>query len=283
MKNKNQETKIEIECLVFELTRKCNMKCQHCLRGKAENKNISKEILNNFLSQVSFIGSITFGGGEPTLNLQGMRDIIESILINNVEVGNFYIVTNGKVFHKELIEICNFLYEEICWDNELSGLCVSDDIYHQKFHTSISSFSHNKDRYYFECEEDVNYFDFETYARPYAKLDKERDFLKYPNSILKMGNAEQNNLGKRELQIYLPYKEEIVTPDNVKFLKVRESELYLTYDGRIVVNCDLSYDLIDSDKYTIGNICIESLEEILNKLPLEEEEKEFKKWKGANV
>ena len=101
MKNKNHETKIEIEFLVFELTRKCNMKCQHCLRGKAENKNISKEILNNFLSQVSSIGSITFGGGEPTLNLQGMRDIIESILINNVKVRNFYIVTNGKVFHKE--------------------------------------------------------------------------------------------------------------------------------------------------------------------------------------
>lgn len=31
--------------LIFEVTRKCNLHCEHCLQGNAQNLDLSKEIV----------------------------------------------------------------------------------------------------------------------------------------------------------------------------------------------------------------------------------------------
>lgn len=268
---------IDIENLVIELGRWCNADppCEFCLRGLPQrNKKISEEILDLFFSQVNCIGTLTIGGGESSCHLKEMRIMISSILKNNVEIQNFYIVTNGKVFRKELIDICDLLYNSICTDNEISGLCVSDDYFHKKMHKSEQKFFYNKMRYYFEIDEE----EYADYKRPYARDDKElKDDIRR-NSIINMGLAKKNNLGGRDLTIYLPYKE--MWKDN---LRVLDSELYLTYDGRLVCNCDLDYETIDSNKYTIGDIKNEKLEDILIKLPEEDDEHDFEKfWRGEN-
>ena len=263
--------KINIDNLLKEVGRKCNMipPCRHCLRGYSQNKVISEEVLEKFFSQVNCVSTITIGGGEPTLHLDEIDTLISIILKYNVEIGSFYIVTNGKIYRKRLIDICNFLYNDICWDNELSGLAVSDDKFHRERQKDIDKFLYNKNRYYFENE----YYE---EMRPYVRKDKETDFSKV--SIINMGMAKINGIGNRELNIYLPYKE--IWEDEIV---VRDIELYLTYDGRLLPCCDLSYDIIDSNKYTIGNIMTEDLLSIVQKLPNEDDEHEFEKfWRGEN-
>ena len=54
--------KYYIENLCVEVTRKCNMKCAHCLRGDAQNMDINTCYIDTLLENVSGIGSITFTG-----------------------------------------------------------------------------------------------------------------------------------------------------------------------------------------------------------------------------
>ena len=53
-----------INCLdraYIEVTRRCNMKCAHCLRGPAQNIDLSFEEVDAFLDNFSFINQITYG------------------------------------------------------------------------------------------------------------------------------------------------------------------------------------------------------------------------------
>ena len=270
--------KINIDSLVVEIGRNCNMSppCRHCLRGVPQNKTIGNKVFDKFFSQVNYISDLTIGGGEPTLYLNTIRKLISKLLEYDVTIGNFYIVTKGKVYKRKLINICDLLYgtdmeggNGICDSNEVSGLSISDDKFHRERHEDISKFLYNKHKYQFKDE-------YEDEPRPYVRKDKETDFSKV--SIINMGMAKINNIGNRELNIYLPYKE--IWDDEIV---VRDTEIYLTYDGRLLPCCDLSYDIIDSNKYTIGNIMTEDLLAIVQKLPNEDEEHEFEKfWKGEN-
>ena len=58
---------MELNNVVIEVTRNCQLWCAHCLRGDAQNITISKEILDDFLSQVDWIYTLTITGGEPSL------------------------------------------------------------------------------------------------------------------------------------------------------------------------------------------------------------------------
>ena len=40
------------DSLAVEVTRRCNMHCAHCLRGEAENKDISYEVMDALLRHV---------------------------------------------------------------------------------------------------------------------------------------------------------------------------------------------------------------------------------------
>ena len=61
-------TKIGVRSLILEVTRRCNMCCDHCLRGDAQDLDMQKETVDALLEQVGSIGGVTFSGGEPLLN-----------------------------------------------------------------------------------------------------------------------------------------------------------------------------------------------------------------------
>jgi len=60
---------MHIDNLYFEVTRRCNMKCGHCLRGCAQKVDLTIDIVDRFLrlNEVTSIGRIGFSGGEPSL------------------------------------------------------------------------------------------------------------------------------------------------------------------------------------------------------------------------
>ncbi len=99
--------------LVIEITRDCNFKCNHCLRGEEEkNKNFDKKLFRKFLidNNIKKISDLTLSGGEPTLNLNAMKDILELLKHYQVELDNFFIATNGSKLDFEFLEIVSDFY-----------------------------------------------------------------------------------------------------------------------------------------------------------------------------
>lgn len=86
--------------LTFEVTRKCNIRCEHCMRGDAQNIEITREIVNQVLdnNNIEAIDNLLFSGGEPTLNEDIIVYIIDKIIANNIDVKKITMVTNGQIF-----------------------------------------------------------------------------------------------------------------------------------------------------------------------------------------
>ena len=61
---------INTQQLILEVTRRCNMACEHCMRGDAQDMDMDIGLIDKALSSVSDIGCMTFSGGEPTLNVR---------------------------------------------------------------------------------------------------------------------------------------------------------------------------------------------------------------------
>lgn len=131
---KNNETKVSFDCLCIEITRRCNMACPHCLRGDAQEIDITHEIIDKALENVTSINSITFTGGEPSLNVEAMQYILNKCKNEGIFVSSFYIVTNGKVVSVDFIKTMLDWYA-FCIENggegELCGLALSRDRFHE--------------------------------------------------------------------------------------------------------------------------------------------------------
>ena len=64
---RDKQMNLSIQELIIETTRKCNMACEHCLRGDVENVNIKSLYIRRLFSQIDNIDTLTITGGEPSL------------------------------------------------------------------------------------------------------------------------------------------------------------------------------------------------------------------------
>ena len=98
-----------LESLALESTRKCNLKCGHCMRGPSQNIDLTNEIIDTFFNNndIKRISNIIFSGGEPTLNPEIIVYTINKIITENIDVCNIAMVTNGQIFNKEIVDAFN--------------------------------------------------------------------------------------------------------------------------------------------------------------------------------
>ncbi len=120
---------INIESLVIEVTRRCNISCLHCLRGEQEKINMQLKYVDALFSQINYIGILTFTGGEPQLAPETIDKILISAKKHSVDVGNFYCATNGLVNSKKFLYSMVDWYE-FCLENDMSAVDLSNDYYH---------------------------------------------------------------------------------------------------------------------------------------------------------
>ena len=107
--------------VMVELTRRCNLSCEHCARGDAQPLDISEEIIDSFLDATNGIYKLHITGGEPFLNLAGMKYLIEGIKRRRIFLGGFSCVTNGTVQNEAVVEIIRDVSAYI-------KSCVRDDL-----------------------------------------------------------------------------------------------------------------------------------------------------------
>lgn len=234
---------LNIDSLVIEVTRKCNMQCEHCLRGPAQRKTIDDQHIYKMLQLVDCVNTLTITGGEPTLAMDSLHQIRNCAIYGNAEIYDFYMVTNGKAINvSNVAEWANGMYYA-CHNNESSHINFSFDNYHQYM-------LDNKQK----CKRSNNFDNLkEIMAEEYGIYNNEgeQDFIDIHSndswdieSILAEGRAK--DFGTREnkptcftLETYGEYDENF---------SCGETPLYLSSNGYIVADCNWSYHTIDNNK-----------------------------------
>ena len=97
--------KITFDSLEIEVTRRCNMRCPHCMKGEPQDVDIKLEDIDALLDQIEMIGILRVTGGEPTLNLDAVEYMAEAIIKRGIPVLQFQIITNGLIYEERLVAI----------------------------------------------------------------------------------------------------------------------------------------------------------------------------------
>lgn len=99
-------TNLYFAYLCIEITRRCNMNCIHCAKGKAQNLDITKNIVDKSMSELKnyYIHSLDIVGGEPFLNIDGLKYVVDSIIKNKLKIYQVYFYTNATVKDIRIVE-----------------------------------------------------------------------------------------------------------------------------------------------------------------------------------
>lgn len=155
--------KITFGSIVVETTRRCNMRCGHCLRGEPQNKDIDSAYIDALLNQADIIDSLVFTGGEPTLNLDAMEHMATGLINCGVLLFNFQVITNGLEYSERLVEVAKQFREiiDICceagfakgtYNSEQALSRVIIGVSFDKYHSDSEKCESNYQRYKMELE-----------------------------------------------------------------------------------------------------------------------------------
>lgn len=219
--------------LLLEVTRNCNMRCAHCLRGPAERVTMSKDTAWLALRDVKYANCIVFTGGEPSIGVQPIQDALDAAQYYGSEIGSFYCASNCKIHNPRFAEaLCGWwVYTQKWGDDEgFNTLALSTD----KFHEPIP-------------EESILWYSTLSF---FDKKGKAFDYDKHPDGVLLEGMALQNGLRGRKhhtgpLDVHGRYEVE------TKALYINE-DVYVNALGDILFDCDRSY--ASQAEYNIGCI-----------------------------
>ena len=210
--------------VVIEVTRRCNMACEHCLRGEPQPMNMPEKYLRSFLRNISYISTITFTGGEPSLpsGCAGIERTLDVLNTYDVEVGSFYIATNGKRIGERFIQLIRRLYWR-CSDNEVSRVDLSNDDWH-----------HDTPHYMPDKLEPLNWELREDLIGHRTPNDRVR---RWTPALLRQGRAK--DWGEKDYS-----GDEIMWRENDwddDELEISEGAIYLNCKGNVITGCDFSY------------------------------------------
>lgn len=198
------------------------MTCDHCLRGDAEDTDISKKTVDTVLNQVDSIGTLTITGGEPMMNSMMLVYLLDRVMSAGIPVTNLYMVTNGTIFDKAVFfKIIEFYH--YCDEPEMTSICVSYDDFHS-------------------CTDETTVKWWETLT--FYGNDKDRRGT--PDQTLGLileGRAGDYGIGRRALEI-----SDDMEVDESGFNEV----VYVNALGEVVNDCDMSYQT--QEDCSFGNV-----------------------------
>lgn len=93
--------------MTIEVTRRCNMHCNHCMRGDAQNKDFNSSVLLSLPKEYDEIKTLCFTGGEPFLVPRIIQECLEIFRLKKIKIQNIIIVTNESVYDNNIREMVN--------------------------------------------------------------------------------------------------------------------------------------------------------------------------------
>lgn len=209
--------RICVDNLAIELTRRCNMSCEHCLRGDAGTLDMSGRYVRKILDQVDEISQVTFTGGEPCLNLEIIPYFYNQARIGRKTPGSFFVATNGTLNQERLAQVLLRAYME-SEEKEYCGVAVSVDDFHEQYPS-----------------------DYVRGLAFYTDVKNRRD--DYENEwVLNRGRAAANGIGKNKTEVVRQFS--VLDDDGILFV----DQVYLSANGFVYPDCDLDYVTMDLNR-----------------------------------
>lgn len=283
MKEKIDYTKegvnLAYDSLFFEITRKCNLKCEHCMRGKAQNITMSKEIIDNVLDQIWYVKDINITGGEPFLAPDELEYLIDGIIKRKMRFAHFQLVVNGTILDDRAIKCINsinklasYMFEELY---SLAYKTQKDEEYlYEKDYgnnpdkekpislsVSVDEFHNNKPDMAYEFYKKYannKYIDVKKQNMWTRVIDGEEITMEQAHELIKEkgatwicdeGNAAKNNIGyhKSSCEHCANVCHRVKLEDGC--LQCRAQ---ICANGNFVLGEELSFDNLD--KFSMGNV-----------------------------
>lgn len=249
-----------INSLGINITKNCNLTCAHCLCGNAKNECVTKDVIQGAFKGIDRIDELYLTGGEPLLEPDIIRMVIDECKEQNVEVLCISITTNGTIFTDKVKETLLYIFNEVDAD-----LMVSKDKFHkQEICKKLSNFDKcfiGKDFIYnvlilrikdFCLEHKINFETSEVAEEFIAKMGRGKNIkgaVEIPKKIWALGKYSAKN------HLYV-------------------DEVIIDTSGH-VLKCDYENDEVE--ELSIGNVLDNTLEELIfNKCVSELEQKGIK-------
>lgn len=131
----------KFKALTLEITRRCNKKCAHCLRGEAQNLTMSNEIIDRVFDGVEDVERIFLMSGEVLLEIDTIAYLIQRINSSPWNTRLIEFTTNGTICDKRIIDIM----ETFCLrsNGTIVLIRISNDQFHnpQEYNKAFSFYS----------------------------------------------------------------------------------------------------------------------------------------------
>lgn len=249
------QTKVLVQDMVIEITRRCNMACEHCLRGDAQALDITREQLFQIFQPVSSVGVLAFSGGEPSLRPELLMEALEVAKLCNVAVDQVYIVTNGKEVSDKFLEAVR-AWDSYTYEHSYYGSSKSTVGYDAAYRIVRSLIDSNEDREYgawvslsMDCfHEEIPVSNiYKLASLPHLTCDKYQGD-RSGRWVISEGRALENGLGEQTLQELRPW----YFGEKGRVLEVEEvdeedhsyavEEVMFGANGNVLKTCDASYE-----------------------------------------
>lgn len=265
MNFEKEEVKLNYLNIMLEITRRCNLKCEHCMRGEAQNLDLSGEVMERLFSQVDSIFQLSLTGGEPFIAPDVIENMVDIIIKNKVKVWQCTTVENGTILDERgirCIRALNRLGEYI-----MNYVWVTTDIEEVKkipISVSISNSNYHQN----DIEKAIEFY--KQYAADYVEIqdqgdwnsgltDKNGNNLKMKDTknskrwIRREGRADENNIQGANY-ITDTYAVEFHIQDDKVAVK---TGIQICANGNVAFALPLSFDTFDSKN--MGNILTDYL------------------------
>ena len=147
--------------LSLEVTKRCNFKCRHCLKGEAQEEDLDLNVIAKIFKRGVIVQNLQFTGGEVFMVPDLFHKIVDRIISSGAMVNHANIVTNGTYYTKQIeqdlrrlsiyISRCNSMVSGANYQNPIS-LELSDDEYHQE---QIEIIKNNNPKLYNQYKENL--------------------------------------------------------------------------------------------------------------------------------
>lgn len=259
----NENEKLSFDSLVFEITRKCNLKCEHCMCGEPEDITMSKEIINKTIGQIDRVKKIFLTGGEPMLEPDTVDYLVKNIIEKNIKLLAFNCVSNGTILNENGIKFINSLNEIATYINKCYRKDWEEDHNHHIVNLTISTdeFHHNNP------DKAIKFY--KKYANNLIHIireDEDENINNRPTIIKNSGRAEINNIGIGCTHFInnMYHKECCGSCHRIEFEQNQmvKCPILICANGNTRILEDISFEY--RDKYNMGNILNKSLIEMIN-------------------
>lgn len=225
MTKRKTPRKLYVSELCIEVTRRCDLACEFCLRGDAQQTDLDVKLLDGLLRDLKGAGVLTLSGGEPSLAVGTMRRVFDKFHRKHIPFDGFFVATNGhgKARQERLAVLLLNEYMQ-AGEPDICSVSISHDQYHDWFDDGDRSEILRGLKFYSDVKEVESYDS---------------------RNTIPQGRAERNGLAEPENMKYQTNRFVIRDYDDDT---VYVENLYVSANGFVYPCPNLSYETMDSQK-----------------------------------